>query len=98
MWLKRALCRAAWAAFRTRNSYYAAQFRRLAARRGGKRAIIAVAHSLLVTICMLLTENRTYQELGSGYFEKLHANQFKQYLARKLKAQGYLVTLQPQAA
>lgn len=98
VWLKRALCQAAWAASRTRNSYYAALFRRLAAKRGRKRAIIAVAHSLLVTIYMLLKGNQTYQELGSDYFEKLNADQFKRYLVRKLEAQGYQVTLQPQAA
>ena len=98
MWLKRALCQAAWAAARTRNSYYGALFRRLAAKRGKKRAIIAVAHSLLVTIYMLLKGNQTYHELGSDYFEKLHEDQFKRYLVRKLEAQGYQVTLQPLAA
>src|SRR5882762_505019 len=97
VWLKRALCRAAWAASHTRDTYFAAQFRRLAAKRGKKRAIIAVAHSLLVVIYTMLKQGKGYLELGADYFEKLHADDFKRYLVRKLEAQGYTVTLETAA-
>jgi transposase len=97
VWLKRALCQAAWAASHTRDTYFAAQFRRLAAKRGKKRAIIAVAHSLLVVIYTMLKQGKGYLELGADYFEKLHAGDFKRYLVRKLEAQGYKVTLEAAA-
>jgi transposase len=96
-WLKRALCQAAWAASHTRDTYFAAQFRRLAAKRGKKRAIIAVAHSMLVVIYTMLKQGKGYQELGVDYFERLHADDFKRYLVRKLEAQGYKVTLETAA-
>jgi transposase len=92
-WLKRALCQAAWAASHTRNTYFSAQFRRLAAKRGSKRAVVAVAHSILGAIYVMLKQGKSYQELGVDYFEKLHAEDFKRYLVRKLEAQGYKVTL-----
>jgi transposase len=97
VWLKRSLCQAAWAASHTRNTYFAAQFRRLAAKRGKKRAIIAVAHSLLVAIYIMLKTGQRYVELGVDYFEKLHADDFKRYLVRKLEALGHTVTLAPAA-
>jgi transposase len=97
VWLKRSLCQAAWAASHTRNTYFAAQFRRLAAKRGKKRAIIAVAHSLLVAIYIMVKTGQSYVELGADYFEKLHADDFKRYLVRKLEALGHTVTLAPAA-
>lgn len=97
-WLKRAMCQAAWAAAHTRNTYFSAQFRRLAAKRGAKRAIVAVAHSMLSTIYVLLKRGQSYQDLGADYFEKIHAEDFKRYLVRKLQSQGYKVTLEAQAA
>jgi len=71
-WLRAALTEAAQAASRSKDRYLAAQFRRLAARRGKKRAIIAVAHSILVTVFYLLTRGTSYQELGGDYFERRH--------------------------
>jgi hypothetical protein len=62
------LVQAAWAATRKKNSYFQAQYRRLAARRGKKRAIMAVAHSLLVVIYHILKTGSTYQDLGADYF------------------------------
>jgi transposase len=63
-WLRAALVEAAWGAAHTRQSYLAAQYRRLAARRGNKRALIAVAHSLVVIIYHLLRDGTPYQDLG----------------------------------
>lgn len=94
-WLKRALCQAAWAASHTRNTYFSAQYRRLAARRGKKRAILAVAHSLLIVTYCILKQNRPYEELGGNYFDQIHADRHKQYLVRKLEALGFQVSLAP---
>jgi transposase len=73
---------------------FAAQFRRLAAKRGKKRAIIAAAHSLLAVIYTLLKQGKGYLKLGAGYFDRLHVDDFKRYLVRNLQAQGYKVTLE----
>jgi transposase len=100
VWLKRILCQVcqvAWAASHTRNTYFAALFRRLAAKRGKKRAILAVAHSILVTIYALLKNQRTYQDLGSDYFDKKNADGLKRYCLRKLEAMGHKVTLEAAA-
>lgn len=97
VWLKRILCQVAWAASHTRQTYFAALFRRLAAKRGKKRAILAVAHSILVTIYALLKNQRTYQDLGSDYFDKKNADGLKRYCLRKLEAMGHKVTLEAAA-
>lgn len=94
-WLKRALCQAAWAASHTRTTYFSAQYRRLAARRGKKRAIIAVAHSLLIVIYCMLKQDRTYEELGGNYFDQIHAERHKRYFVKKLEALGFQVNLVP---
>jgi transposase len=94
-WLKRALCQAAWAASHTKDTYFSAQYRRLAARRGKKRAIIAVAHSLLIVIYCMLKQDRTYLELGGNYFDQLHAERHKRYLVKKLEVLGFQVHLAP---
>jgi transposase len=71
-WLKAALTQAAWGASRTRKSYYSEQFRRLSKRRGRKRALIAVAHSLLcVAHHLIKTPGLVYTDLGLGYFDRL---------------------------
>ena len=97
VWLKRILCQVAWAASHTRNTYFTALFRRIAAKRGNKRAILAVAHSILVTIYALLKNQRTYQDLGSDYFDKKNADGLKRYCLRKLEAMGHKVTLEAAA-
>src|SRR5215469_1810026 len=68
-WLRRALVEAAQAAARTKETSLAAQYRRLAARRGAKRAAVAVAHSLLVMVYALLAQQTGYRELGDHYFD-----------------------------
>jgi transposase len=64
VWLRRALCQAAWAASRTKDTYLAAQYRRLIVRRGKKRTIVAVAHSMLNIAYHLPNRRSCYQELG----------------------------------
>ena len=94
-WLRRALAEAAWAAGRTQDSYLSAQYRRLAARRGRKRALLAVGHTLLVIIYHLLKHGKEYKDLGPDYFDRLEPERLRRYLVRRLQALGYDVTLQP---
>jgi len=86
------------AAVRTKNCYLSAQFKRLTARRGTKRAIIAVAHSLLVIGYYLQNNRCMYQELGGNYFDRLHAEGLRRHLVKRLESLGLSVTLRPQTA
>jgi transposase len=97
-WLRSLLCQTAWAASRTKKTYLSAQFHRLAARRGGKRANIAVAHTILVIAYHILKEKRPYQELGGDYFDRIRADGLKRYYVRRLQGLGLEVTLTPVAA
>jgi transposase len=93
-WLGRMTCQCAWAAARTKNTYLSAQFRRLAAKRGRKRAIIAVAHSILAIAYYLQKKQCDYRDLGSDYFDRLNADGLKRYLIRRLEALGHKVTIE----
>jgi transposase len=73
-WLRRILGQSAWAAARTKKTYVAVQFRRLAAKRGRKRAIVAVGHSLLVIGYYLLSKQCLYEDLGPDYFDRMNAS------------------------
>jgi len=99
-WLKGALTQAAWGASLTRRSYYSAQHRRLAARRGARRATIAVAHSLLVTVHSLLSKPAAYVDLGADYFTGPRGPDHQaQKMIQKLKRLGYEVEVtRPEAA
>lgn len=94
-WLRATLTQAAWAASRKKDSYFRAQYYRLASRRGKKRALLAVGHSLLVAIYHVLKNGTTYQELGADYFDKLNAKRLVPYLLKRLKTLGYDVTIAP---
>jgi transposase len=100
-WLRSALVEAAWAASRTKNTYLSSQYRRLAARRGAKRAIVAVAHSILVIIYHLLKDGSSYQDLGKNYFDErdkqaaIHPWEPRIHRAvRRIEQLGYHVTLE----
>jgi len=97
VWLRRAMCEAAWAAAHTKDSYFAAQFARIASRRGKKRALVAVAHSLLVTAYHMLKDKQHYQELGADFFDALNKDQVKRRLVQRLAKLGFQVTLTPTA-
>jgi transposase len=92
-WLRRALSEAAWAASHTKDSYLSAQYRRLAPRRGKKRALIAVGHSLLVIIYHVLKHKVEYKDLGSDYFDRLEPERLRRYLVKRLERLGYDVRL-----
>ena len=91
VWLRRALCEAAWAASRTRNTYLSAQYRRIAAKRGQKRASLAVAHSILVIAYHLLKNKVPYQELGGDYFDRIRTTGLKRYYLKRLEQLGVSV-------
>ena len=96
--LRTALVEAAHAAARTKGTYLSAQYHRLAARRGSKRAAVAVAHSILTIAYHLLKDGGVYQELGSCYLDQLKEGQLVRRMERRLAALGYEVTLQKKAA
>ena len=95
-WLRRAITEAAWAAGRTKDSYLGAQYRRLAPRRGKKRALIAVGHSLLVIFYHMLKYDVEYRDLGVDYFDKRQPERLRDYLVKRLQRLGYQVSLEPQ--
>jgi transposase len=96
-WLRAALVQAAWAASRTKKTYLAAQYHRLARRRGKKKALVAVAHTLLVMCYQVLRKGRPYQELGDDYLDKLEPERRTKHLVRQLESLGHKVTLEPKA-
>lgn len=97
-WLKTVLVQAAWAAVRKKDSYYRAQFFRLRTRRGPKKAIVAVAASMLTAIYYILRDGVEYHELGGQYFERLDRGKVTQRLVKRLKDLGYAVQLDGVAA
>lgn len=96
--LGQALVQSARGAVLTRNSYLAAQYRRLVKRRGDKQAIVAVAHSILVIAYHVLRDGQSYRELDSDYFDRLNADRLTRYHTKRLTALGYAVTLTKCAA
>lgn len=94
-WLRSALVEAAHAATHCKDSYLAAQYQRLAIRRGGKKATIAVGHTLLVIIYQLLSQDKDYEELGGNYFDEWDRQAVRKRLVRRLEKLGYEVKLEP---
>jgi hypothetical protein len=92
-WARHALCEAAWAVTKTKNTYLAAQFRRLAAARGMKRAVIAVAHTIVTTGYHLLQRGTVYADLGPNYFDQRHKLRTTKRLVKRLEALGHKVVL-----
>ncbi len=97
-WLRSALTEAAWAASHTKGSYLGALNRRLAPRRGKKRALVAVGHAILVIIYHMLKAKVTYQDLGADFFDKLKPEQYRRYLVKRLESLGFDVELKPKDA
>lgn len=94
--LRRVFLQCASGATRRKNTYLAAQFRRIASRRGAKKAAIAVAHSILVIISHLLQERTSSRELGETSFEERDRQAVEKRLIRRLERLGYQVDLPPQ--
>jgi transposase len=94
-WLKTLLCQAAWGAVHTKDSYLAAKFFKLRARRGPQRALMAIAHKILVAAYQILRTGQTYRELGADYLDRLHLERRRASLVDALQALGFEVTLTP---
>jgi transposase len=92
------LTECAWAAARSRDTYLAAQFWRLARRIGNKKAAVAVGHSILVIAWHLLADDCDDADLGGDYFVGRDSDRARQRAVAQLQALGYQVTLEPLAA
>lgn len=92
-WLKTMLVQAAWAATRTKDTYLHSQFLRIRSRRGSKKAVIAVAASILTAAYFILRDGSEYRELGPRYLEQLNKTKSVQRLTRRLESLGFEVQL-----
>lgn len=91
------LTEAAWAATRTKDTFYNARYHKLAARRGKKRALIAVVHSILKSVYHVLSEDEKYRELGADHVIKAQEQKRKTYLKKELELLGYEVQIRKTA-
>lgn len=97
-WLKTTLVTAAWAGVRVKDSYLHAQFLRLRARRGAKKAILAVAASMLTAAYFMLRDGVEYADLGADHFDRRDRSKVIHRLVRRLRDLGCQVAITPQAA
>lgn len=93
-WLRQALIEAAHGAMRTKDTYLSAQGRRLSRRRGKRRAVVAVGHSILIIAYHVLTRQQPYQELGSNYFDERDRTIVARQSIRRLEQLGFKVTVE----
>ncbi len=96
-WLRAALIEAAQAAGRTKDTYLGAQYHRLAARRGKKKAAMAVAHSILVIAYHLVKDDCDFADLGVHYFDERDRAAVQRHAVKRLERLGFKVTLEPVA-
>jgi transposase len=97
-WLLAMLGEAARSIARTHGTYLAAQYHRLARRRGKNKAATAVAHSLLVIAYCILRDQQPHDALGAAYFEQRDAERTQRHHVQRPQQMGYTVTLTPLAA
>jgi transposase len=98
-WLRRAFCQMAWAATRKKGSYFKAQYRRLSGRRGKQKALLAVAHSIIIVVYHLVKNSKLeYRDLGEDFFDKRNAEEIKRQLVKRLGNLGWDVTLTRKAS
>jgi len=96
-YLRQTLIEAAHGAARTKYTYVSAQYRRISARRGRRRALVAVAHTLLTIVYFVLKRREPYRELGGNYFDERDRTAVERRLIGRLHKLGYDVTIQPAA-
>lgn len=90
-----AINQAAWAASRTKATWFKARYHRLVARRGKKRAIVALGRSILVSIWHMLSKQQPYQDLGSEYYDQRRKESKVTYFTKQLTRLGFTVQLEP---
>src|SRR5580704_5585234 len=93
--LRRVLTQAAWAASHCKTGYLRAFFNRVKARRGWAKAIVALAHKILIIVFNMISKTTPYQELGGDYFDGLNPTRTAKRLIQRLEAIGYKVELSP---
>lgn len=96
--LKAVLAEVVWAISHTKDNYLSAQYHRLARKRGKKKAVVAVSHSVLVILYHILRDKRPYSDLGADSFDKLDTKRIERHHIRRLEQLGYTVTLVPKEA
>ena len=94
-WLRTVLVQVAWAAVKVKKSYLSSFYHRLAARRGAKRAIIAVAHRLLIAIYHMLKKQEPYKDLGATYLDERNKPKVVSRMKHRIEQLGYRVTIEP---
>jgi transposase len=97
-WLRSAICEAAWGASRTKKSYFHTQYARICARRGPKRALMAVAHSMIVVGFYLIKHDLKFTDLGADFFDRRNREQATRRAVKRLNALGYSVHLEQAAS
>ncbi len=95
-YLRAVLCQVAWVVAHTKDTYLSAYYHRIARRRGKKKAIVAVAHKLLIIIYHVLSTKKPYEELGADYFDQLDKARIERRAVQRLEQLGYIVTLTTQ--
>ena len=93
-YLRAVLVQAAWVASHQKETYLAAQYKRMVKRMGKKKALVAVGHTILVIVWHLLKKKTSYQELGGDYFDRRYKEQQKKRLIRQLESLGLKVTIE----
>jgi transposase len=93
-WLRQVLIEAANSLVRSKKTYLSALYRRIAMRRGHKKALVAVGHALLVIVYHVLRRKEPYQDLGANYFDERDRQSVQRRLVQRLERLGYNVTLQ----
>ena len=94
-WLKGLMTQVAWAASHTKNTYLSQQYRRLVVKRGKRRALLAVANTVLTIVWHLEKHQAFYRELGPDYFDRLKGEQTQRYHVTRLEKMGFKVTIEP---
>lgn len=92
-WVKTLMVQAAWCAIRTKDTYFRAQFLRLRGRRGSKKAIVAVAASLLTTVYYMLRDGTPYRDLGVHHFDQRDRSRVARRIVARLQQLGYNVQI-----
>jgi transposase len=93
-WIKGVMTEIAWASTRTKNTYSQTQYRKLAGHRGKKRALVAVANSLLQAAWYMLSHRQTYKDLGAECLQRLNQKHLERSLIRRLEELGHKVILE----
>ena len=95
LYVRRAMCQTAWAGSHTKNTYLGAFYRRMCVRRGVPKAVMALAHHMLVVVYNLLARGEQYVELGGDYYHRQNKPKVVSRLVKRLMKLGYYVDIKP---